>query len=40
MTDRRELTRLESHLDSFANRFLPRVPSGIQEFLVFGITQA
>jgi uncharacterized membrane protein YoaT (DUF817 family) len=40
MADRRELTRLEAVLDAFADRLLPRVPAGVQEFLAFGIKQA
>ena len=40
MADRRELTRLETVLDAFADRLLPRVPAGVREFLAFGIKQA
>ena len=40
MTDRSELTRLEAVLDGVADRVLPRVPAGVQEFLAFGIKQA
>ncbi len=40
MTSDRELTRLELLLDRFANRWLTRVPTGVREFLVFGIKQA
>ncbi|MCD1285087.1 MULTISPECIES: DUF817 domain-containing protein [unclassified Brevibacterium] len=40
MADHSELTRLERFLDRFANRYLGRVPAGVQEFLAFGIKQA
>ncbi|MCF2587913.1 DUF817 domain-containing protein [Brevibacterium sp. UCMA 11752] len=40
MADQHELTRLEQLLDRFANRHLSQVPSGVREFLVFGIKQA
>src|SRR5699024_12656153 len=40
MTDRSELTRLEAVLDGVADRVLPRVPAGVQEFPAFGIKQA
>lgn len=40
MADHSELTRLELFLDRCANRYLGRVPAGVQEFLAFGIKQA
>lgn len=40
MADFDELTRLERILDLVANRYLGRFPTGIREFLAFGIKQA